>query len=123
MDADLGPYAGDVAGLLEYRRTTNGMRPIDPRRPFGPLGHIYIAVLPSVDSSPPRTTLPTLAELLIKGPPEPPGHNPWHGWHDPTAYETVGGDRIISAALAVVGIVLTIAAYSALIFAISKGWI
>ncbi len=120
MAADLGPYAGDAAGLLEYRRTANGMRPIDPSRPFGPLGHIYIAVLPSVDPSPPCTTLPTLAELLIKGPPQPPGHNPWH---DPTIYETVGGDRLVSTALAVVGVVLAIVAYSALLIAISKGWI
>ncbi|MBU8834407.1 hypothetical protein [Mycolicibacterium goodii] len=35
---------GDAAGLLDYRRSASGMKPIDPRRPFGPIGHTYIAI-------------------------------------------------------------------------------
>lgn len=53
---------GDAAGLLDYRRTAAGMAPIDPRRPFGPIGHTYIAI--TVDTGRPLTRIPTLVELI-----------------------------------------------------------
>ncbi|AHJ86354.1 hypothetical protein 32HC_76 [Mycobacterium phage 32HC] len=53
---------GDAAGLLEYRRTDAGMTPLDPRRPFGPIGHTYIAI--AVDTGRPLTRIPALVELV-----------------------------------------------------------
>ncbi|OCB56151.1 hypothetical protein A5722_14745 [Mycobacterium vulneris] len=91
---------GDAAGLLDYRRTETSMKPIDPRRPFGPLGHTYIAI--AVDTGEALTRIPTLAELVAADLDNERGHD------------------LISAALIGFGIVLALVAF-AMLLAITKG--
>lgn len=114
MAADLGPYAGDVAGLVGYHRSPlGGMVHDDAIAAL--IGQYNLKIVGEVQLIP-----ADVWDRALYVPPtcglEPP-------WRDPTTYETVGGDRLVSVALAVVGVVLAIVAYSALLVAISKGWI
>ncbi|AUV60853.1 hypothetical protein [Mycolicibacterium goodii] len=98
---------GDAAGLLEYRRTAAGMTPLDPRRPFGPIGHTYIAI--AVDTGRPLTRIPTLAELVRAELDEPAD--------DPDPRDVARGLLAFGAAL------LTVATYVLLLAAIFYRWI
>lgn len=106
MAADLGPLAGDVAGLLEYRRSTAGMNPaaapITITKTYPRISSVYVTILPSTD--PGRITIPTLAEYVAAD----LDHNQ-------------SRRDIISAALTGFGILLALVAYSALLLAITKG--
>lgn len=113
MAADLGPYAGDVAGLVGYHRSPHGAMVHDDAI-AAIIGHYNLKIVGEVQLIP--------ADVWDRALYVPPTCGLEPTWRDPTIYET-NGNRMISAALAVAGAVLAIAAYSALLVAISKGWI
>lgn len=129
---------GDAAGLLEYRRTATGMKPLTP----APVGHVYIAItctLRGFGGGAAGFGGGGAGVTLVGGGPggglgvrispqrdpripfedyHAPKRDPWAGfedYHPPTA-------DLITSALMAFGIFLGLAAFIALLLTITNGW-
>lgn len=116
---------GDAAGLLEYRRTATGMKPIAPARSFGPVGHTYIVITCSLRGAGGGGGVGVGGGTTLIGYPSgangvalPRLRDPWvpfEDYHPPTA-------DLITVALMAFGIFLGLAAFVAVLLTITNGW-